>query len=147
MFVHYRCVLSNSTTDTEFVELCTSYYSPESGYFSSSSEISGLHMALPSINGIFQDDHNLNPCVDLVLNYLCHYYFPSCNLATGEVTPVCDSSCALIANNENCSELREIANEQLKHYNVTPSSDCRQTYSTYVNPPAVSQNCLSIIEG
>ena len=140
-------MLSNNTTDTDFVELCRPYYNPESGYFSSGSEISGLRMALPSINDLFQDDRNLNPCVDLMLNYLCLYYFPSCDLTTEEITPVCDSSCALIANNENCSELREIANGQLKRYNVTPSSDCRQTYSIYVNPPAVSENCLSIIGG
>ena len=143
-FIYYRCVLSNSTTDTEFVGFCTPYYSPGNGHFSGS-EISGLQMALSEINRMFQDEHNLSSCMDLMLNYLCHYYFPSCNLTTDEITPVCESSCALLANNENCSKLREIVDEQLEHYNVTPSSGCLQTYNMYVDPPAVSQNCLSII--
>ena len=143
-FIYYRCVLSNSTTDTGFVGFCAPYYSPGNGHFSGS-EISGLQMALSEINRMFQDEHNVSSCMDLMLNYLCHYYFPSCNLTTDEITPVCESSCALLANNENCSKLREIVDEQLEHYNVTPSSGCLQTYNMYVDPPAVSQNCLSII--
>ena len=95
------------------------------------------------IHGTFHSDLD-NSCIELMENYLCHYYFPSCNVTTGEVTPVCRSSCALLANNEDCSELMKYVNGQLTQYNVAPPDDCRQTYSIYVNPPAVSENCLSI---
>ena len=99
-------------------------------------------MALPRINDIFHDQHNDNPCVDFLLNYLCHYYFPQCNLTTGEVTPVCNSSCALLVNLEVCAELRAIANEQLEQ--DSPGDSCSPTYRSYVNPIPLSGNCLSI---
>ena len=83
-------------------------------------------------------------------NYLCHYYFPLCNQTTGEITPVCRSSCALLANNEDCSELVEITNEELVEITneelsqVDSIGNCLQTYRNYSGVPAVSENCLSI---
>ena len=100
-------------------------------------------MALLRISRIFQSESN--PCVDLMENYLCHYYFPLCNLTTGETTLVCNSSCALLVNNENCSDLRTIANEELEDDDIVPPDDvCLQTHSSYINPPVLSGNCLSI---
>ena len=87
------------------------------------------------------DSYNLNLCVELMENYLCHYYFPLCNQTTGEITPVCRSSCALLANNEDCTELMEITNEKLSQFDSIGS--CLQTFRTY-SAPAVSENCLSI---
>ena len=93
---------------------------------------------------LFQSELD-NSCVELMENYLCHYYFPLCNLTTVEITPVCRSSCALLLNNQDCAELREITNEQLNQHNVTPPDNkCLQTHSMYVNSSAVSENCLSI---
>ena len=143
MFVRYRCLSTNSN-NSDFVGLCQTYYSPENGYYSGS-EISGLQMALPRINDIFHDQHNDNPCVDFLLNYLCHYYFPQCNLTTGEITPVCSSTCALLANNEDCADLGEIANEELEINNIpSPNDSCFQTFRSYNTPPTVSEGCLSI---
>ena len=74
-------------------------------------------------------------------NYLCHYYFPLCNQITGEITPVCRSSCALLANNEDCTELMEITNEKISQFDSI--GNCLQTFRNY-SAPAVSENCLSI---
>ena len=81
----------------------------------------GLQEALHMINDTFQSELD-NSCVELMENYLCHYYFPLCNLTTGEITPVCRSGCALLLNNQDCAELREITNEQLNQHNVTDST-------------------------
>ena len=119
------------------------YYSSEDGYYNES-KISGLQTVLQAINDTFQNDTN-NPCVPLMIEYLCHYYFPPCDIVSGEIIPVCRSSCALLANNENCYELRETANNEFEINNVAPPDDsCIQTYHSYVDPPAVSDNCSSI---
>ena len=140
-----RCVSPNNTDATDFVSLCERYYSHKDGYYCGS-EITGLQEALHTINVTFQSELEDNSCIELMENYLCHYYFPSCNVTTGEIIPVCNSSCALLLNNQDCAELREIANEQLKQRNVAPPGDkCLQTHSMYVNSSAVSKNnCLSI---
>ena len=141
--VYCRCESPNETDATDFVRLCERYYGHSDGYFSGN-EITGLQEALHKISGTFQSELD-NSCIELMENYLCHYYFPLCNMTTGEITPVCRSSCALLLNNQDCAQLREIADEQLKQHNVTPPGDkCLQAYSTYVNSSAVSENCLSI---
>ena len=137
----YRCVPVNGSSNT--IGFCRSFYGLEDGYVDGS-ELSGLRTTLLAINDIFQNDTD-NPCVPLMLQYLCHYYFPVCNQTTGEITPVCGSSCALLASTEDCPELREIANSELERNNVVPPDDsCAQTYRSYVNPPVVSDRCLSI---
>ena len=99
---------------------------------------------MQAINDAFQNDDN-NPCVPLMIEYLCQYYFPPCDIVSGEIIPVCTSSCALLANNENCYDLREFANDELEIRNVAPPDDsCIQTYRSYVDPPAVSESCSSI---
>jgi len=103
-------------------------------------------MALNRVNNIFQSDsNNLNPCLDLMEQYLCYYYFPLCNVMTGEIIPVCSSSCALLRNNEDCSDLLEIANEEFEQDNISPPGDmCILTYRNFVNTPRISTNCTSI---
>ena len=137
----YRCVPVNGSSNT--IGFCRSYYSSEDGYFNGS-KISGLQTTLQAINDTFQNDTD-NPCVPLMLQYLCYYYFPVCNLTTDEITPVCGSSCTLLANTEDCPELREIANSELERNNVVPPDDsCVQTHRSYVIPPIMSDSCLSI---
>ena len=98
---------------------------------------------MSEINDTFQSDsYNLNPCVELMENYLCHYYFPLCNQTTDEITPACRSSCALLANNEDCTELMEITDEKLSQFDSI--DNCLQTFRNYESAPAVSENCLSI---
>ena len=105
-------------------------------------------MALQRISVTFDDEYNLNPCVDLTLSYLCHYYFPSCNLATGEITPVCSSSCSLLRFNQDCATLTAVVNKELGQEIVVieDAQSCSQTYYSYVDIAPVSGNCL-LIEG
>ena len=133
------------TNDTNLPRMCTRHYDGRDGYFSGS-VLTDLETTLSRITERFNSEpHNLNPCVELMLNYLCHYYFPLCNQTTGEITPVCSRSCTLLTNNQNCSALREIANEELEQENVlSPGDSCAQTYQSFVNQPPVSENCLAI---
>ena len=124
--------------------MCTIYYDDETGYFSGST-LSGLQNALQRISDMFQNISDNNQCVELMTNYLCHYYFPLCDRMTDRIIPVCNRSCALIGNNENCSALRDIANEQLGQDNIIPPGEtCLQTYRSFVNLPLVSGDCLAI---
>ena len=124
--------------------MCARYYDDRNGYFSGSS-LSGLPMALTRITDTFDSEHSLNPCLDLMLNYVCHYYFPSCTQAGDEIILVCDRTCALLTNNQNCSVLREIVNDELEQDNILSIGDsCAQMYRSFVNPPPVSENCLAI---
>ena len=135
----YRCV-SPSNSSARF---CVIYYGQEDGYYLGN-EISGLSMALPRIYNMFQNYDN-NSYVELMLMFLCHYYFPQCNQSTDEITPVCTRSCGLLANNLDCSELMAVANTVLEQHNVVPPDDsCSQTHRSYVNSPSMSGNCLSI---
>ena len=142
MCVHCRCVSPNNTS-TDFPGFCRRYYNDSEHFINGSINSGSQVQILSEINGIFQGDfYNLNPCVELVENYLCHYYFPLCNQTTGEITPVCRSSCALLtANNEDCVELMEITNEKLSQFDSV--GNCLQTFRNYSHP-AVSENCLSI---
>ena len=80
-----------------------------------------------------------------MLNYICHYYFPSCNQTTDEITPVCDRTCTFLTNNRNCSTLRGIANEELELRNILSTGEsCPQTYRPLTNSPPLSENCLAI---
>ena len=135
--------MAPNNTGTDLPEFCRRYYS-DSEHFINGSTNNGLQVRILSkINNIFQSEsNNLNPCVELMENYLCHYYFPLCNQTTGEITPVCRSSCALLANNEDCSELVEITNEELSQ--VDSIGNCLQTYHNYSGVPAVSEKCLAI---
>ena len=134
----------NNTSTQDFPGFCRQYYS-DGEHFINGSMTRGLQIqaALTRINDMFQSEsYNLNSCVELMENYLCHYYFPSCNQTTGEITPVCRSSCALLANNEDCSELMEITNEELSE--VDSIGNCLQTYRNDDAISVVSENCLSI---
>jgi len=131
--------------DSQIPRFCCRFYSASDGYFNGS-VISGLQMALNRVNNTFQSDsNNLNPCLDLMEQYLCYYYFPLCNVTTGEIIPVCSSSCALLRNNEDCSHLLKITNEEIEWDNVSlPGDMCTQTYRNYANAPQISTNCISI---
>ena len=135
-----RCI-SPSNSSARF---CDIYYDQEDGYYLGN-EISGLSTALSRINNMFQNNYDNNSCVELMLMFLCHYYFPQCNQKTDEITPVCTRSCGLLANTLDCSKLRTVANTVLELHNITPPDDsCAQTHRSYVNFPPMSGNCLSI---
>lgn len=142
-----RCVSPNDDNTTDFPGLCKTYYDHGYGYLNES--VNHFQSTLWRINKRFQTENNSNPCVDFMLYYLCHYYFPLCNLTTGEVTPVCSSSCAVVKNNEDCSILKEIVYEELEldgedDISALSGTLCLQTHRSYVNMPPISENCLLI---
>ena len=129
---------------TRLPEMCTIHYDDGYGYFNGSL-ISGLQNSFRRIDRMFQRVSDSNQCVELMTIYLCYYYFPPCNQTTGEIIPVCSRSCALTLNNENCSALRRIITDILEQDNiVSPGDSCLQTHRSFVNPPQVSEDCLSI---
>ena len=83
-------------------------------------------------------------CVESVQRYLCYYYFPLCDISTGEITPVCDSNCESLFGNDDCSDVLAAASEELRTYNVpTPDESCSRTHQPFVNP-SVSNDCIEI---
>ena len=124
--------------------MCTRYYDGSDGYFSGRS-LGGLRNVFQRAIDEFDREHSLNPCVDLMLNYFCHYFFPLCDQATGEIIPVCGRSCTLLTNNQNCSALRDIINDELERESLASTGDtCGQTHRSFVNSPPVSENCFAI---
>ena len=68
-------------------------------------------------------------CTESVQQYLCHYYFPRCNLTTGEIIPVCNSNCELLFNNDNCRDLFMLASQELRRNNLPlPDESCLRTH-------------------
>ena len=86
---------------------------------------------------------NNSECVESVQQYLCYYYFPSCNFETGEINPVCDDSCDSLFDNDDCLSLIMLAYQQfmLHEISVIPDESCSQTYRPYANPVSVSDDC------
>ena len=141
-------MLPNNSTDSmdEFAAFCAPYYSPGNGYVSRS-QISNLSAAMLTIKDtfVFDDEYNQNPCVDVMLHYLCNYYFPSCNLTNDRITPVCDSICFILGFTEDCPELMEYTYQELEQNDIAPPDEsCNQTYRSYVNPPQMSGDCIAI---
>lgn len=85
-------------------------------------------------------------CVEPVQQYLCHYYFPLCNMTTGEVIPVCNNTCKLLFDNNDCSDLLILASQELSTHNVpVPDQSCSRTHQPFImNPPSISHKCTDI---
>ena len=97
---------------------------------------------LNTINARSVDDPE---CTESVQQYLCHYYFPRCNLTTGEIIPVCNSNCELLFNNDNCRDLFMLASQELRRINLPhPDESCLRTHRLFNNPPSVSDTCTEI---
>ena len=95
-----------------------------------------------TINAEFVDDPE---CAETVQRYLCHYYYPRCNIATGEIIPVCDSSCELLFENDNCNDLFMLASQELRRNSLPiPDESCLTTHRSFNNPPPVSNECTEI---
>ena len=82
-------------------------------------------------------------------HYLCHYYYPVCDVERDELLLVCSSSCNLLFNNEICSGLfMDILNllvEQNISESSLPSSDsCAKTSYSFAHQPDISDSCLDV---
>ena len=83
-------------------------------------------------------------CVESVQRYLCYYYFPLCDMTTGDIIPVCDSNCELLLENVACSNVLVVASEGLRTHNVSiPDESCSRTHQPFINP-VISNDCIEI---
>ena len=91
---------------------------------------------------------NFNQCMELIGHYLCHYYFPICDMDHDAILPVCSSSCNLMFNNQECLTLFMNALNVIADQNITvlPSNDsCTLTYRSFgSDQPEISHFCLDI---
>ena len=84
-------------------------------------------------------------CTESLQRYLCHYYFPRCNMTTGGIIPVCNNNCELLFDNDNCNELFRLASQELNRSNLPiPDASCLTTHVSFNNPPPVSNKCTEI---
>ena len=111
-----------------------------------------LHDALMSINSSasMSNYSAADQCVQLLGHYLCHYYFPLCRvtmIGQNEIIPPCSSTCSLLINNEECSDLLMIALNVIENITILPDNDsCIMTHRSFnvSDPPDVSPNCIGL---
>ena len=148
MYIHLHCRCLSPTQGNGVPEFCADLglYNGDDGYFNGS-EILFLWTAL---NDIF-DMLNSNPrndsdCVEPVQLYLCYYYFPVCDISTGEIFPACDESCDLLFNNNDCLDLMIIAYQEFRLYGLPPLPDesCFPTYRYFNRSASLSDTCTEI---
>ena len=149
--LYYRCVRLRRQNQPPVRLLPMScnnlrFYDNDDAVFNGS-RINLLPKVLDRINNRTESADNPE-CAESLQQYLCHYYFPLCNLTTGEIIPVCDNSCELLMENDNCNDLFTIASQELGSSNISiPDTTCLRTHRMFNNrPPSVSDKC-SEIEG
>ncbi|XP_065911219.1 uncharacterized protein [Dysidea avara] len=104
-------------------------------------------MTIDDLETELSTTHNDSGCVDYALNYLCYFYYPVCSLTTGVVSYTCTSSCGLLVNNQNCSDILSLASNRLENNNFPePEADCERTSRTPETPMVVAEECISIEE-
>lgn len=147
----YRCRTFNLTTSA-IPRSCEAFYSSDSAlaFYDSGMQpdvVEILDDALLAIHSNASDNHD--KCVQLIENYLCHYYFPACHTDNNDILPVCSSSCNILLNNQVCSELLMDTLSYIAEKNITllPDGDsCAVTHCFLSEPnkPAVNESCLGI---
>jgi len=138
-----HCSCNQATGPNGIPRSCEQYYSQDDGFFNAT--LRGMiRRALDNISDELSTRNG--PCVDLVLRYLCHYYFPVCNQTTGVVTKSCTTTCNLLVNNQMCSDfLRDASMSMEQIFNIpAPDIDCQMTFATAEQPDEVSDNCIAL---
>jgi len=121
---------------------CEQYYSQDDGFFNAT--VRGMvRRTLDEIS--IELSMGNGPCVDLILRYLCYYYFPVCNQITGVVTQSCTNSCNLLVNNQTCLNFLRDASMRMEQVGIlAPDTDCQMTFATVELPDEVSDNCIAV---
>ena len=96
----------------------------------------------------FNASSYLDDCSLLIGNYLCAYYFPLCREDRNQIYEACSSSCNILFNNEECSNLFKDTINFIAEQNITilPDTDsCATTYRPLgFDQPDEASFCLSI---
>ena len=148
----YRCKHFSQRNSTVISKFCDKYYVEnfDDSYYDKD-EVPGIKEILN--DGLFAGYSNASndfyQCTELISHYLCHYYFPVCDMDHDEILPVCSFSCNLIFNNEDCHNLFTNALDLIVEQNITilPSNEsCTATYHPFTgsDKPEVSDFCLDI---
>ena len=123
---------------------------PADGNINASSMFPRIKVVLDGLlNDISSTPEIHDPCVQLIRRYFCDYYWPVCDVATGNIYPVCTTSCNLIINNEVCSDLltRAIETVMGEGIDVVPSGDsCTRTFLPLPDTPEppLADTCINI---
>lgn len=90
--------------------------------------------------------HNL--CTELLGSYLCNFYFPFCRMEGDEIFSACSSSCNLLHNNEECSNMLTYTLSYLAEQGITVLPDnslCEMTHRPFGSDfPGESNFCFDI---
>ena len=144
-----RCTPFNGT-NSKVPESCHEFYIDDDISYYNGDMIPGINQALNDvilfINLLINTSDSLDQCGQLIGDYLCHYYFPICNMKGDKIIPVCSSSCNVLLNNEECLDLFMNALTLITKKNITalPSNDsCTMTYRSFneLDQPDVSRFC------
>jgi len=132
------------TPMTGLADSCMGYYDQNDGF------INGTLWRM--IRRTFDDievDLREEPCADMVQQYLCHFYWPVCDLTNGEVIPVCSDSCTSLFNNEECYSTLTTAigtlQEEIRDDSFSvPSESCNTATRKLMESHIESADCISI---
>ena len=151
----YKCIPSEPPQTNFIPRSCMEIYlhedRPANGNINESNIFPGIRQALDELlDGITITSENYDSCAQLVQRYFCDYYYPFCDVQTGVITPVCSSSCNLLFNNKDCSDIlmEAISVMEDQGFPEVPSNNsCEETFLplTGTPEPTVSEdNCISI---
>lgn len=148
-FVYYRCVKFRGRSTRLLPTSCNEFYDSKDSIFNGS-RIRGIKLALDNtFDALNVGSADGSECMKSVQQYFCYYYFPLCKFTAGELIPVCDNSCNMLFNNNDCSNLLMHASRELMRHRrgiPLPDTSCSRTNRRFNPHPSVSVNC-TVIKG
>ena len=138
----------SQTTRNGLARSCMDYYDQDDGFVNATLR-GAVRMTLDMI--IEANLLTLSSCADMVQQYLCHFYWPVCNVTNAEVIPVCSESCVSLFDNEECFMALTNAIEMLQgsirdnSLSLLPES-CDTTTRELMESHIESEDCI-VIEG
>ena len=136
----------SQTTRNGLARSCMTYYDRDDGFVNATLR-GALRMALDNIAE--SELRTGSSCVDMVQQYLCHFFWPVCNVTNGEVIPVCSDSCVSLFNNEECfvalTNAIEALQESIRDNSLSlPSESCDTTTRKLMESHIESEDCIEI---
>lgn len=145
-FIYCRCVQLVPQANI-LPHSCEQFYNvsepPANGIINESRKFPDIRRDLDRL--LSSISNTTDSCAQLIQHYFCQFYYPSCDVDTGIITPVCRGSCTLLFNNEDCFDLLIGAIEMMdeEKYPVPSDNSCEMTFLP-IPEPAVADNCISI---
>ena len=133
---------------------CARFYDDNSAHYNGSTIYGGI--IARDLDNLLSDGTSMTSthdvqdlCAELIHNYFCYYYYPLCDIETGEIIPVCTESCNLLYNSDVCSDLLISALSMLRRgrYPVPDEDDvCERGFLPFPNTsdPSLVDYCENI---